>query len=282
MALIDYIVNKPVLRTERLTLRQLHPSDIPALKEWMSDKSMYTYWGKPAAVVFTVVIGTRPLANPYDIRLDEADADFDAAVKHIQIEVIQPGSKLLSGRVVTDKEGYKAGDIVSVSVSKTVSYDVGTLAAGDWIDVSYKTVREKKTHEFVAINIDNISGDYPTTFTIIENGKVIKSNTLLNPRIASELPSLILSGSPEISFCMDSVPDVPRYLIIDIGSSGDKIYYTFEKGGSYYVGHDNMYEISRGTFDELMQYIYKNEIQKWRCYPTTKHIYAIIPAPKNR
>lgn len=47
MALSDYIANKPVLRTERLTLRQLLPSDIPALKEWMPDKAMYAYWGKP-------------------------------------------------------------------------------------------------------------------------------------------------------------------------------------------------------------------------------------------
>lgn len=48
MALADYIEDKPVLRTERLTLRQLLPSDIPALKEWILDKRMYTYWGKPA------------------------------------------------------------------------------------------------------------------------------------------------------------------------------------------------------------------------------------------
>src|SRR5690606_36688612 len=47
MAIADYIENKPILRTERLTLRQLRPSDIPALKEWMPDKRMYTYWGKP-------------------------------------------------------------------------------------------------------------------------------------------------------------------------------------------------------------------------------------------
>jgi len=40
MALADYIENKPVLRTERLTLRQLLPSDIPALKEWVLDKRM--------------------------------------------------------------------------------------------------------------------------------------------------------------------------------------------------------------------------------------------------
>lgn len=48
MALADYIVSKPILRTERLTLRKLLPSDIPALKEWMPDKAMYAYWGKPA------------------------------------------------------------------------------------------------------------------------------------------------------------------------------------------------------------------------------------------
>lgn len=48
MALADYLKNKPVLRTPRLTLRQLLAFDIPALKEWMPDKAMYTYWGKPA------------------------------------------------------------------------------------------------------------------------------------------------------------------------------------------------------------------------------------------
>lgn len=48
MALSDYIEEKPVLQTKRLTLRQLLPSDVPALKEWMPDKTMYTYWGKSA------------------------------------------------------------------------------------------------------------------------------------------------------------------------------------------------------------------------------------------
>ena len=46
MALKDYIYNKPVIKTDRLLLRPLSPSDIPALKEWMPDKSIYTYWGK--------------------------------------------------------------------------------------------------------------------------------------------------------------------------------------------------------------------------------------------
>ena len=46
MALADYINNKPVIETERLILRTMTSSDIPALKEWMPDGSIYTYWGK--------------------------------------------------------------------------------------------------------------------------------------------------------------------------------------------------------------------------------------------
>lgn len=46
MALADYVYEKPVIETKRIILRTLIPSDVPALKEWMPDKSMYTYWGK--------------------------------------------------------------------------------------------------------------------------------------------------------------------------------------------------------------------------------------------
>jgi len=46
MALADYIETKPVIRTERLTLRPLREADVPALQEWMPDRSIYTYWGK--------------------------------------------------------------------------------------------------------------------------------------------------------------------------------------------------------------------------------------------
>lgn len=46
--LADYIYAKPVLKTERLTLRALRPDDVPALREWMGDKSMYKFWGKGA------------------------------------------------------------------------------------------------------------------------------------------------------------------------------------------------------------------------------------------
>lgn len=46
MALLDYVNKKPTIRTERLTIRELCISDVPALKEWMADKDIYTYWGK--------------------------------------------------------------------------------------------------------------------------------------------------------------------------------------------------------------------------------------------
>lgn len=46
MALSDYIYHKPVIETERLVLRPMNVTDVPALKEWMPDRSIYTYWGK--------------------------------------------------------------------------------------------------------------------------------------------------------------------------------------------------------------------------------------------
>lgn len=46
MALADYIDRKPVIKTDRLILRPMTAADVPALREWMPDKSIYTYWGK--------------------------------------------------------------------------------------------------------------------------------------------------------------------------------------------------------------------------------------------
>ena len=46
MALADYIDRKPVIDMARLRLRPMRPEDVPALEEWMPDKSIYAYWGK--------------------------------------------------------------------------------------------------------------------------------------------------------------------------------------------------------------------------------------------
>jgi ribosomal-protein-alanine N-acetyltransferase len=46
MALNDYITEKPVIETNRLIIRELTSEDIPALKQWLADKAVYTYWGK--------------------------------------------------------------------------------------------------------------------------------------------------------------------------------------------------------------------------------------------
>ena len=46
MSLQDYINEKPVIETERLLLRTMNKNDVADLKEWMSDVSLYEYWGK--------------------------------------------------------------------------------------------------------------------------------------------------------------------------------------------------------------------------------------------
>ena len=46
MALADYVEKKPVINTARLCIRPMCADDVPALKEWTPDKSIYTYWGK--------------------------------------------------------------------------------------------------------------------------------------------------------------------------------------------------------------------------------------------
>ena len=46
MALADYIESKPVIYTHRLCIRPMRASDVPALREWMPDPSIYAYWGK--------------------------------------------------------------------------------------------------------------------------------------------------------------------------------------------------------------------------------------------
>ena len=46
MALADYIIDKPTIETKRLILRPMSPSDVDALRQWMPDERIYTYWGK--------------------------------------------------------------------------------------------------------------------------------------------------------------------------------------------------------------------------------------------
>ena len=46
MAISDYIYEKPVNKTERLLLRPMSSSDSPALTQWLSDRELYTHWGK--------------------------------------------------------------------------------------------------------------------------------------------------------------------------------------------------------------------------------------------
>ncbi len=46
MALEDYVHEKPVIDAGRLRLRPMDINDVPALKEWLCDPSIYEFWGK--------------------------------------------------------------------------------------------------------------------------------------------------------------------------------------------------------------------------------------------
>ena len=46
MSLAEYVNRKPTIETDRLYIRPMTSADVPALKQWLSDKSIYTYWGK--------------------------------------------------------------------------------------------------------------------------------------------------------------------------------------------------------------------------------------------
>ena len=218
-----------------------------------------SFWIVTAAIIAVAAAGIGLTANP---KVKSTNRDNDAVMKYIQIEITELGSRGITGRIVTDKDGYEAGNTVFVAITETVTYDITSLKVGDWIDVGYYTAREKNPPEFEACDLSRTSGSYPTAFTLFENGGVIRSNTLKNSRVAAELPPLILSGSHDGEQSVNDVPNVYRYLKIDIGSSGDKLYYTYERYGKCYIEkpYGTIYEISRDTYDELMQYLYKKEI----------------------
>ena len=46
MALNDYLNEKPVIDTGRLRLRPFTLQDVPSLRTWIMEKSIYKYWGK--------------------------------------------------------------------------------------------------------------------------------------------------------------------------------------------------------------------------------------------
>ena len=46
MALAEHIRAKPVIDAEKVRLRPLQAADVPDIKTWTTDISVYTYWGK--------------------------------------------------------------------------------------------------------------------------------------------------------------------------------------------------------------------------------------------
>lgn len=238
------------------------------------------FWATIAAVAVVAAAAAGLAANPAGRDTDhmsDTNSTSGADMRFIQVEVTKRSGRNITGRVVTDKDGYKAGDIVSVAAGDSVTYDVESLENGDWIDVGYFTVRETRPPVFEARRLNTIDGGYPTAFTLVENGEAIRSNILNNERVAAEMPALILSGEDSGIQSVNDVPYASRYLKIDIGADNSKVYYTYERNGKCYIEkpYVSIYEISRETFDQLMQYVYKGEIPK----KTRDEIISEMPEP---
>lgn len=225
------------------------------------------FWVTIAAVAVVAAAAAGLAANPAGRDtgdMDNTNTTGGADMSFIQVEITARSGRSITGRVVTDKDGYKAGDTVSVAAGGSVTYDVESLENGDWVDVGYFTVRETQPPVFEAQRLNTIAGGYPSAFTLIENGETTKSNILNNERVAAELPALILTGNDSGIQSVNDVPYASRFLRIDIGADGSKVYYTYEKNGKCYIERPyiSIYEISRKTFNELMQYVDKKELPK--------------------
>ncbi len=220
------------------------------------------FWLVTGAVAAAVIVGVGLSANPKNNGPGE---DIPGALNNIQVELATIGTNSLSGRVITDKDGFGAGEAVVVVLGKSVTYEVESLAPGDWIDISYTSIREKLPPEFVADDLKKISADnLPAYFTFFEEGKATDTKSFNNPAVALEMPALLLNGLPggDQRQSTSDTPEASRYLMIDIGELQNKIYYTFEKDGKYYVQNPSgaIWEIAAETFNTLYAYPDKNEI----------------------
>jgi hypothetical protein len=126
---------------------------------------------------------------------------------------------------------------------------------------------EKKLDELLA-DIDNLvepySGyiDYPTYFTLCENGYDIGLFETHNQKVATELASLLLSGNDSGTSYTDDVPETKDYLKIKIGDNSDKIYDIFENNDKYYVMNPKNYirELPKEAYDAIFGFLSMNTI----------------------
>ena len=91
MALADFINNKPVIETNRLILRPMIISDVSALKKWMPDKSIYTYWGKgpSKAEMNPALLFEKPERPTKSFHLGIAQKDSNEVIGDIWVYLIE-------------------------------------------------------------------------------------------------------------------------------------------------------------------------------------------------
>ena len=171
MALADFIYQKPVIETDRLILRPMVSSDVPALKEWMPDKTIYKYFLDKKQPNNNIKLEAQDVKSSFDL-LQTTDTSKDI----IEIKVRHKYTFEQFDDISIDT--YKIRNILTNQdeLGCTNSYVVAIYPKSDkivLIDITYIDVEEedivnreanhytisdnpyKKPKQFVALNIKN-------------------------------------------------------------------------------------------------------------------------------
>jgi beta-lactamase regulating signal transducer with metallopeptidase domain len=99
--------------------------------------------------------------------------------------------------------------------------------------------------------------DYPTIFTLCENGNDTGLFETHNQKVATELAGLLLSGNDNDTPYSYEFPETNDYLKISIGDNNNKIYYIFEENSKYYVmkPKDYINELPKESYDAIFEFI---------------------------
>lgn len=99
--------------------------------------------------------------------------------------------------------------------------------------------------------------DYPTIFTLCENGNDTGLFETHNQKVATELAGLLLSGNDSGTSYSYEIPETKNYLKIKIGDNSDKIYYIFEENNKHYVMNPKNYirELPKESYDAIFEFI---------------------------
>ncbi|BCN30942.1 GNAT family N-acetyltransferase [Anaeromicropila herbilytica] len=99
----DYEIDKPVLETNRLILREMCEDDVGDLSEWLGLDEVYTYWGRKASKgemnpeLFFID------ARPWVVRKPKLDFKW--------VVVLKENNKVVGMVEIFDIQNYRMGDV---------------------------------------------------------------------------------------------------------------------------------------------------------------------------